>query len=547
MDDRSMEELGELLSAYLDDEVTPQQRAQVEKLLGEDAEARKLFDGLKRAAGLVREIPRVAAPPSIAEEITSQLERSALLDGMDEEGALTRRQNRPLRSVFAFAATIAIAIGGGLYVSWQLAQPESPQVRYADRSPATDSNEGMRALSEAKDRFEREMTPMAAPQTTRHKGAAPSEEPSGVASESLSASARKSESQEAAPAAPQREIAEAPRADALDNILADLGTSADADDESTDLYSWQAPAPAPEETEEETLLAFGSASVRARESRVAGTALEERDQTIEQAIVATQDLNVLRHHRFDNEPLRLTVAFTDTNGQKAFDNDMQRLLVANSIEPLDRSQIGGTMSMELSRYGLDYDKSEPPERTRVFYRGTTELNYKPESTGEVQYVLRMPAPVVQQVVDLSMERSDAQPELQVGTLTANNETDLNRLANALAAPTQHGADQTPQDEAAADLLSLIETAGLAPPGIFGGQLGPGQPSRRANEKQTEREADQQTAGEGMSQSEATADAAEQDPLLTLLVRLVPSGPASRAETSAGTSVTTNSLAAPPNP
>lgn len=73
------EKLGELLSAYLDDEVALPERQLVERLLREDPTARRLMDDLQRGARLVYSLPRHPAPPSIAVEIQQRLEREALL------------------------------------------------------------------------------------------------------------------------------------------------------------------------------------------------------------------------------------------------------------------------------------------------------------------------------------------------------------------------------------------------------------------------------------------------------------------------------------
>ena len=81
-----MERLGEQLSAYLDGELSEQEKALVERALREDAGARRLLDELRRMAANVESLPRHAAPDSILEDVRFQLERSELLGDSIEDG-----------------------------------------------------------------------------------------------------------------------------------------------------------------------------------------------------------------------------------------------------------------------------------------------------------------------------------------------------------------------------------------------------------------------------------------------------------------------------
>ena len=56
---------GEMLSAYLDDEVSPAEREMVEAALGASAEARAELEALRGARQLLRDLPRLEPPPEL--------------------------------------------------------------------------------------------------------------------------------------------------------------------------------------------------------------------------------------------------------------------------------------------------------------------------------------------------------------------------------------------------------------------------------------------------------------------------------------------------
>jgi anti-sigma factor RsiW len=58
-----------LLSSYLDDEVTPEERQEIETLLRRDPEARALAEDLRRARDLLRALPERPLPEGFVEEV----------------------------------------------------------------------------------------------------------------------------------------------------------------------------------------------------------------------------------------------------------------------------------------------------------------------------------------------------------------------------------------------------------------------------------------------------------------------------------------------
>ena len=130
------ETIGEKLSAYLDGELSQEQQTEIEELLKSDAEARATLSDLQESADATNSLPRESAPPEILEGILSRIERAELLGLADDQVKLARHRGRPLRSVLAVAAMVAIAIGGGVYVSTMTRSEDARQL--ASRDISTD-------------------------------------------------------------------------------------------------------------------------------------------------------------------------------------------------------------------------------------------------------------------------------------------------------------------------------------------------------------------------------------------------------------------------
>lgn len=113
----------EQLTAYLDGELSPDERAAVERLLAEDAGVRRLLEELRWTSEIVGSLPRQTAPANIAEGVLARLERQALLG----EEPMPRRVWR-VRAIqgLALAASIALIVTAGWYVLPQLGEREKP-------------------------------------------------------------------------------------------------------------------------------------------------------------------------------------------------------------------------------------------------------------------------------------------------------------------------------------------------------------------------------------------------------------------------------------
>ncbi|MFQ5415247.1 MAG: anti-sigma factor family protein, partial [Phycisphaerae bacterium] len=110
------DELGELLSAYLDGALGARDTAMVERVLRDDAAARRLLDELRRTVELVASLPRHGAPESIAEDLQQHAERGALLGDEDDVAQHAHRRRPSLARFLSMAAVLALIVGGSVWV-----------------------------------------------------------------------------------------------------------------------------------------------------------------------------------------------------------------------------------------------------------------------------------------------------------------------------------------------------------------------------------------------------------------------------------------------
>lgn len=71
----------ELLSAYLDDELTPEERARVEERLKADPRARQLLDELRAVSRVMKELPPATLGADLRETVLRRAERAMLVSG----------------------------------------------------------------------------------------------------------------------------------------------------------------------------------------------------------------------------------------------------------------------------------------------------------------------------------------------------------------------------------------------------------------------------------------------------------------------------------
>lgn len=119
----------EVLSSYLDEEVTPKQLRLVEEHLDECADCRRTLDGLRSVSESVRRLESVAPPPTLGMATEQRLRIAALEEsrGLDIERSLGQWLKQPvLAPVFA----VVLALGAILYLfSYGLAQRDQRTTR----------------------------------------------------------------------------------------------------------------------------------------------------------------------------------------------------------------------------------------------------------------------------------------------------------------------------------------------------------------------------------------------------------------------------------
>ena len=108
------------LCAYLEGDLSPAERASIERHLAGHPQHRQLLADLGRARQWIRELPREAAPPEVADLFQRQVERSLLMGESDGRPA-GRASRWPQR---AMLAAVAVAtVGLGVLLALMLATP----------------------------------------------------------------------------------------------------------------------------------------------------------------------------------------------------------------------------------------------------------------------------------------------------------------------------------------------------------------------------------------------------------------------------------------
>lgn len=121
----------ELLSAYLDDEVTPAERRQVEAWLVEDESVRQMY---QRLQGLQHEFQQLTVPEDCAVSATAMAQR--VLAAVDRRQA-KRRWVWGGGAIAALAAAVVASLTGGLGLQSQFANRlNDPTLSPSTQSPA---------------------------------------------------------------------------------------------------------------------------------------------------------------------------------------------------------------------------------------------------------------------------------------------------------------------------------------------------------------------------------------------------------------------------
>lgn len=108
------QQLSALLSAYLDGELDAARTQDVERILRDNAGARRLLSELEKTVEAVSSLPRHAAPRSISEDIVLQLERSDLLGDATESRTVSPGRRSPVGAILLMAAMLGLVVTCGV-------------------------------------------------------------------------------------------------------------------------------------------------------------------------------------------------------------------------------------------------------------------------------------------------------------------------------------------------------------------------------------------------------------------------------------------------
>ena len=146
------DELGELLSAYLDGELSEQETALVEGHVLQDQAAIRLLEELRRNAELVGSLPRHKAPPGVCEDLKGHLERQELLGTDDPSLEVVDHERRSWFAWLSMAAMIALVAVSGVWMLRSISttktnEPQQPSVHLAEAAGLTADDKLARGAS----------------------------------------------------------------------------------------------------------------------------------------------------------------------------------------------------------------------------------------------------------------------------------------------------------------------------------------------------------------------------------------------------------------
>lgn len=178
--------LCQLLTAYVDGELTARQTRAVQRLLGRSAEARTLVRQLQADAAQLRRLPREQLPADFAAQVLLAL-RERGLEYRSRKASPHRPITVPSWLGLAVAASVLLVISAASYLYF-LASAEQPGVATTNQRPSTDERlvgpllpEGASSLANkstpSHPQQDRELLPAPQPDTIVHQPVPESEPP----------------------------------------------------------------------------------------------------------------------------------------------------------------------------------------------------------------------------------------------------------------------------------------------------------------------------------------------------------------------------------
>lgn len=118
-----------LLADYLEGNLAPDRRAEIDAYLSAHPKERAVIDQLAAQRGLLAALPRESAPADVRDAVQSQLERSMLLESLSEIGSEKAVGMRSRPQTLALAAMVVLSLGMGVAIYTIIAPPtRGPQL-----------------------------------------------------------------------------------------------------------------------------------------------------------------------------------------------------------------------------------------------------------------------------------------------------------------------------------------------------------------------------------------------------------------------------------
>lgn len=137
----------ELLTAYIDGEVTRREQIAVLRLLNQSSEARKMLWQLQQNSLVIKKLPARTLPADFAANIVDTLKKTAALPKSAQPTPAARSPSSPHLPIragsriavrFAMAAAVLLAVGGGLY--YFLHRPDEQQLAGGNSSSSQEGS-----------------------------------------------------------------------------------------------------------------------------------------------------------------------------------------------------------------------------------------------------------------------------------------------------------------------------------------------------------------------------------------------------------------------
>jgi hypothetical protein len=111
MSNTNQENIEARLATYVDGDLEPADKLEIEKHLQQNPQYRRLLEDLRRQRDMLRALPREAAPPEVTESFSSQFERAALLGISDSPQDEPRMRIGAWPRIIAAAAIVLLTVG----------------------------------------------------------------------------------------------------------------------------------------------------------------------------------------------------------------------------------------------------------------------------------------------------------------------------------------------------------------------------------------------------------------------------------------------------